>query len=248
MNLDLWQILAVLGGALLVGLGKGGIPGAGNFTVVIFASVFEAKASVGLLLPVLISADVIAVLVYRKHADWSRLGRLLPWLVVGILLGFWAFDHLSGLHVKRLIGVFVIGMTFIQVLTFRMKRKAEAVLPESPLFRASMGMLGGFATMIANAAGPIAQIYFLAMRLPKLSFIGTGAWCFFLVNVFKVPLQVHLGIINFQSIQVSAWLAPAAMLGALIAPYIVKHINQQLFQQLIWLFVLVAGIKLLLPY
>ena len=77
-----WMLICL--GALLVGLAKGGIVGVGNLTVVLFVMVFEAKASVGLLLPVLISADIVAITVYRRHADWTQLGRLLPWMFVGI--------------------------------------------------------------------------------------------------------------------------------------------------------------------
>ncbi len=241
-----WMIVVI--GALLVGLGKGGLVGVGNLTVVLFAMVFEAKASVGLLLPVLISADIVAITVYRRHADWKLLARLLPWMVVGILIGYVLFGMMSDQVVRRLIGGIVLLMTFIQIgrLVAAKSRWGDLAeqLPHSLGFRSFLGLLGGFATMVANAAGPVSQLYFISVGLPKLAFIGTGAWCFFLVNVFKVPFQAHLGIINLSSLQISLTLAPVAMLGAWIAPRIVHLIPQKLFTIAVWFFIVVAGIKL----
>ena len=107
------------------------------------------------------------------------------------------------------------------------------------------GLLGGIATMLANAAGPVAQLYLLAMALPKYAFIGTAAWLFLIVNVAKVPFMVNLGIINNDWLILSFQMMPFAILATLIAPFIVKHINQKLFETLLWVFVIYAGIKLL---
>ncbi len=246
MSVGDWMI--VMTGALLVGLGKGGIVGVGNLTVVLFAMVFEAKASVGLLLPVLISADIVAITVYRRHADWTQLRRLLPWMVAGILVGYFLFGYLSDLTVRRLIGGIVLFMTLLQIWRTYVIRRGRVDLaekmPHTVGWRASLGLLGGFATMVANAAGPVGQLYFISVGLPKMAFIGTGAWCFFLVNVFKVPLQAHLGIINLDSLQISLALAPFAMLGAWLAPKVVHHIPQKYFTFAVWFFIVLAGVKL----
>jgi len=246
MSVTDWLI--VMSGALLVGLGKGGIVGVGNLTVVLFAMVFEAKASVGLLLPVLISADIVAITVYRRHADWGQLRRLLPWMLVGILVGYFLFGILTDLTVRRLIGCIVLFMTVLQIWrNYALKRGRVDLaekMPHTVGWRASLGLLGGFATMVANAAGPVGQLYFISVGLPKMAFIGTGAWCFFLVNVFKVPLQAHLGIINLDSLQISLALAPFAMFGAWLAPRVVHHIPQKYFTFAVWFFIVLAGVKL----
>jgi uncharacterized protein len=242
-----WMIVCT--GALLVGLGKGGLVGVGNLTVILFAMVFEAKASVGLLLPVLIAADIVAVTVYRRHVNWSCLWRLLPWMGVGILIGYFLFGILSDMLVRRLIGGIVLAMTLIQIGRTLARETSwgdfAGRMPHSLGFRALLGLLGGFATMVANAAGPVGQLYFISVGLPKMAFIGTGAWCFFIVNVFKVPLQAHLGIINLHSLQISLTLAPVAMLGAWVAPSVVRHIPQRIFAIAVWFFIVLAGIKLL---
>ncbi len=242
-----WMLVST--GALLVGLAKGGLVGVGNLTVILFAMVFEAKASVGLLLPVLIAADLVAITVYRRHAEWIYLRRLLPWMVGGILIGYVLFGLLSNLLVERFIGGIVLGMTLLQILRTLARDSGwgdfAKRMPHTLGFRASLGLLGGFATMIANAAGPVGQLYFISVGLPKMAFIGTGAWCFFIVNLIKVPLQAQLGIINLSSLQISLTLAPIAMLGAWVAPRVVRHIPQRLFTFAVWFFIVLAGVKLL---
>ena len=243
-----WMLVCL--GALLVGLGKGGLVGVGNLTIIIFAMVFEAKASVGLLLPVLISADLVAITVYRRHANWGYLFGLLPWMAIGVVAGYFLFGILSDLVVRRCIGGIVMAMTLIQAWRTLSREygwgSPNDKVPHSLWFRSSLGLLGGFATMVANAAGPVAQLYFSSVGLPKMAFIGTGAWCFFIINVFKVPFQAHLGIINLESLQISLTLAPVAMLGAWCAPRIVHFIPQRIFTFAVWFFIVLAGLKLLL--
>lgn len=249
MDLEWWQWACGLCGALLMGLGKGGLPGVGNVTVVLFAFAFGPKASVGLLLPVLMSADLVAVIVYRRNANWRYVWKLLPWMVLGIVIGYLIFERISNRGIEALIGFTVLVMTSLQI--WRMisaRRRPDGVadkVPHSFWFSAGMGTFGGVATMVANAAGPVGNIYFLSVGLPKLAFIGTTAWTFFMVNWIKVPFQVHLGMINLVSIQVSMALMPAAMLGAMVAPRVMRRINQTWFVRLVWGFTIVAGIKML---
>lgn len=101
--------------------------------------------------------------------------------------------------------------------------------------------------MVANAAGPVAALYFIASGLPKYAYIGTSAWFFFLVNLLKVPFMMDLGIIHPKSLSLSASFMVYSVLGALIAPRIVKHINQKIFEILIWVFVVIGGLKLIMP-
>lgn len=248
-ELELWQYLLIAFGAFCVGLGKGGLPGVGNLTVVLMALALPAKVSVGVLLPILISADIIAVIVYRRHANWGYVARLAPWTVGGILIGYFVFSRVDDDAVRVLIGAILLSMTAIHFIRRRLRRHAagEDRLPHHPAFIGATGITGGFATMIANAAGPVAALYFIASGLPKYAFIGTSAWFFFLVNLFKVPFMMDLGIIHFDSLGMSASFMPYAVAGALIAPRIVKHINQKLFETLIWVFVVIGGLKLILP-
>lgn len=244
LTLEQWVLGLV--GAFLIGLAKGGLPALGNLTAGIYAVIFASRASVGILLPVLISADIVAVCVYRRHALWPYIRRLLPWTMVGLILGWWLFGYVGDREVQILIGLLLFFMTGVHFLRLWLNRKAgEDKVPSGLAFCSFSGIMGGFSTMMANAAGPVMALYFLAMKLPKYAFIGTAAWYFFIVNVIKIPFMVHRDIIHFQSIAISACFVPAAMTGAFVAPRIVKYINQRLFEGLIWVFVIVAGLGLL---
>ncbi len=265
LSLTHWGLLAF--GSLIMGMSKGGIPGAGNLTVAIFALVLEdalgpmgVPLSVGLLLPVLISADATATLVYRRHADWSYILRLLPFFLIGTLLGWWAFDYFQAgddrvALLKGLIGFILLSMTALhfglkslnsQKSKPSFREEAENGMPKGSVsLGIFFGSLGGVATMLANAAGPIAQLYLLVMGLPKYAFIGTSAWLFLIVNLCKVPLMIDLKIITLDSMSVSLWMFIPAMIGAATAPLFVKFLNQKLFEALIWFFIVLAGLRML---
>lgn len=245
---EVWCWAAI--GCLLTGLSKGGLPGVGNLTVLIFASIFEPKASVGLLLPILISADVVAVIVYRRTVDWRSLWRLWPWMALGVVVGTLLFGAISSAGIGRVIGFVVLAMTALQILRKSLSRRSPdsvaRLSPQNRIYSACMGLTGGVATMLANAAGPVGQLFLLSAGLPKTVFVGTSAWIFFLINVFKLPFQAYLGILHLSSLSVSLRLMPFAIAGALIAPAVVHRINEQWFVRAVWFFVIVAGVKLLL--
>jgi hypothetical protein len=113
-------------------------------------------------------------------------------------------------------------------------------------FAPMMGVLAGFTTLVANAAGPLMALYLLAMRLPKMEFVGTGAVFFLLLNLFKVPFMVNLGLITTDSFGVNLALAPAVWLGAWAGRKILQRINQKLFENLALGLAAVAAVKLLL--
>jgi len=248
VDLEIWQYVMIAFGAFLVGLGKGGLPGIGNLTVVLMAIALPARASVGVLLPILISADIIAVMVYRRHALWSYIFKLAAPMFVGLVLGYLVFSRVNDGQVRILIGVILLTMTGVHFLRKWMRRHSEGEdkLPQHPVFIGLTGIIGGFATMVANAAGPVAALYFIASGLPKYAYIGTVAWFFLIVNIVKIPFMMDLGIIDLESVKLSASFMIYAVLGAATAPFIVKRINQKVFEILIWVFIVFGGLKLII--
>lgn len=248
-DLSVAELVLVVAAAFLVGLGKGGVPGAGNGTVAIFALIFPAKASVGILLPILIAADVVAVIVYRRHAHWKYLWRIMPWTVTGILIGWVFMDHIDDDNFRFVIGGLLVVLALVhfgrKVMQHHSPGDDDGIF-KGRVFAGFAGILGGIATQIANAAGPIMALYLLSVRLPKYAFIGTGAWFFLLMNCFKVPFMIDLDLITPSSFQTSCILAIAAVVGAVVAPAIVRHISQQWFSGLMWSVVIVSALLLLL--
>lgn len=234
-------------GAIFIGLGKGGLPGMGNLTVAMYALVLpDPKLSVGVLLPILCSADLVAVIIYRKSAKFQHVFWLLPWAVFGIVIGYLCFQRLSSDAVCQFIGGLLLFLTFLHFFkTMRASTRTEDT-NKSVFVQGSLGILGGFATMVANAAGPVAAYYFMSMRLPKVVFVGTTAWFFLIINWIKIPFMVDLGIINKTWLPFSLSMMIPAVLATLVAPHILKRISQKFFSRLIWFFIVLAAIKLLI--
>lgn len=258
-------VLAVTA-ALLAGLSKTGIGGLGMLAVVLFAQIMPAKEATGIVLPLLCCGDLAAVLSYRRHATWRHLWRLFPWTGVGVVFGYVALGRINEQQTRVLIGVIVLALVALHLWRRRraataardaaaaiergltpLDPAAPAVCHQPPIWFAPMvGVLAGFTTLVANAAGPLMVIYLLAMRLPKLEFMGTGAVFFMLLNWFKVPFMVHLGLITRASLELNLMLAPAVFAGAWLGWKILHRIDQRLFENLALVLSVVAGAKLLI--
>lgn len=237
-----WGVLFL--GAFITGLSKTGITGFGILSVALFACVIDPKSSTGALLPLLVCADIFGVAFYRKHTNWPLLFKLFPWVAIGLIAGWVALGILDKLQVQRMIGWILLAMIALHFWRQRQALDSAERLPQGWWFAAFVGILAGFTTMVANAAGPVMVIYLLAVRLPKMEFIGTGAWFFMLVNVCKLPLSATQHLITTQSLLMDAVLVLPMIPGALLGPVIVKRINQRGFERLALILTLLAALKL----
>jgi hypothetical protein len=232
------QWLAVLFAIFLLGLAKSGIKGIGIIIVVILAFVFGEKASTGILLPLLISADIFAVIYYNKHVQWSYIKKLMPWMMIGVLVGVWMGNDVSEDIFKKMMAIIIIGSVLIM---FYFENRKMIRIPNNIWFSGSAGLLAGFTTMIGNLAGPVSNIYFLAMRLPKNEFIGTAAWLFFLINLFKLPFHIFVWkTITRETLVLNSLMIPAMIVGFYLGVSIVKLISNINYRRFI-LFVTALG-------
>ncbi len=236
-----WAVLAL--GAFAIGLSKTGLPGVGILVVPLMAIVFPAKPSVGLLLPILIFADLFAVGYYRRHGQWRHLVKLLPWTLAGIGIGYVVLEKIDSQTLKPVIGVIVLTMLAIRLRS--VLNDDPRRVPQHWAFAAGMGLLAGTTTMLANAAGPIMVLYLLSMRFPKQKFIGTAAWFFFIVNWIKVPLMADLDMITAESLKMDVAVFPAVVFGALAGVWLLRRIPQRLFNLIALILAAAAAFKLL---
>ncbi len=239
-----WALAVVA--ALLVGVAKTGIAGMGMLFVVIFAQILPAKQATGLVLPLLCFGDIVAVASYRQHANWRHLWRLFPWAALGVVVGFFVLGRIGDRDMRQLIGGIVVTLVALHLVRrWRARATPESEPEHGAWFAPSIGVLAGFTTLVANAAGPLMAVYLLAMRLPKMEYVGTAAVFFLLLNLFKVPFMVSLGLITQPSFALNLWLAPAVLVGALAGRKILPKINQKLFENLALFFSAAAGLRLL---
>jgi hypothetical protein len=246
MHLDTLQIVLAVAAAVVVGFSKTGVPGAGIFAVALMAMVFPAKQSVGIILPLLITGDIVAVVYYRRTVVWKHLIVLIPWVLAGIVLGFFVMERIEDRPLSILLGVLILALLLLHLLKDRLEQKLNFQLTQSSWFQASMGILAGFATMVGNVAGAITSIYFLSKGLQKNAFIGTGAWFFLAVNLIKVPFNAYLGMIDADVLLFAAWMVPAILLGTWFGVKVVPRLSQSYFQASILVLTALGAIRLLI--
>ena len=242
-ELNLFDFSVVAFSAFLLGISKSGIKGIATLIVTSFALVYGAKNSTGILMPLLLVGDIFAITYYKRYVDWSYIIKLIPWMVFGVLIGVIGGSYISD-------DLFKYGMVIIILfsvsLMYLMESKKEKKIPKNLIFVSSMGTLAGFTTMVGNLAGAFSNIYFLAIRIPKNTFIGTAAWLFFIINSFKIPFHIwSWGTINEASILKSIQLVPFVILGLVVGVILVKKINDNTFRKLILFLTAFGGILIL---
>lgn len=226
-----WAALALA--AALVGFSKTGINGTASLSILLFATVLPAKESTGALLPVLVIGDLFAIRFYSRHVSWPVLARLAPWVVVGVGAGAVALWYADDAVMRVVIGAVLLAMLALQVWS-RLRPRPDDARPPTGLARksaaAGTGAAAGAATMLANAAGPVMVLYLMLSGFPKLRFLGTMAWFFFAVNLFKVPISAGLGLITWTTLLTAAILVPAVAVGAFTGRALVHRVNQKQFE------------------
>lgn len=239
-------IVIIIFVGIFVGFAKTGISTLGIFNAMLMTIIFPAKLSVGILLPMLIFGDLIAVYYYRKDVIWKHLISLLPWALIGIFGGYFVLLKVDNNQLKLLLGALICGLILLQVIRDRMGAKLDSKFPSSIWFIASMGILAGFATTIGNVSGAIIAIYLFAKRVPKQEFIGTGAWFFLIVNLVKAPFFFQLEMITSESLLFNVWTMPLIVLGAYAGIKLLPLIPQVHFQRFVLLLGAIGALKLLI--
>lgn len=242
LSITSWVLIYM--GAFFIGLSKAGLKGIDLMNVTIMALVFGGKASTGIVLPLICFADILAVTYYHRHAEWKHFWRLMPWMVVGILIGVFVGKNLEELIFRRIMAVIIV-LTVFAMLVLEVRKNIQ--LPKSKLFAASMGLGAGFATMLGNLAGAFSNLYFLAMRIPKNIFIGTSAWVFLVINYFKLPFQIiYWKNITLSTLTIDLLLIPVLLIGFWAGIKIVSKIKDTSYRKVVMVLTLIGAIVIFL--
>jgi uncharacterized protein len=227
-------------GAFIIGLSKAGLKGIDMMNVAIMAIVFGAKESTGIVLPILCAADLLAVVYYNRHARWSHVWKLMPWMVTGILIGNFLGKDMNEPLFRKIMALIIVLTVLIVVI---MEIRKTMVMPTNKFFVATMGLSAGVTTMLGNLAGAFSNVYFLAMRMPKKDFIGTAAWVFLLINYFKLPFQVfYWKNITGDTLYTDLLLLPAMMVGFWLGIKVVAKIKDASYRRVVIALTLVGAI------
>jgi len=238
-ELDIALVLTI---GFMVGLAKAGIHGLTLLSVPLLALLFGGKHSSGIMLPMLIMADLFAVHHYHRHANWRFLLKLFPSAIAGVLVGTWLGDHINDTLFMQIMAVII----FTSVGLMLWIEHNRSAVPDFTWFAVLAGVLGGFTTMVGNLAGSVMAVYLLSMRLPKNEFIGTAAWFFLVINLFKVPFHVFVWeTISWQSVKLNLIALPVIIAGVYLGIWLVKRINEKYYRWLVIGMTLLAAAALL---
>lgn len=241
---DAWLLLLAMLGAMCIGMSKAGLSGTSTLNVVLMAKIFGAKASVGIVLPLLIIADFMGFLINRKGGSWRRIVPMVPPAIAGVVVGWLVLDAFDNAAAR-----IVIGWIILALLGFNMvlnaKRKDLIALTEHKGFSWGMGFTAGVVTMLANAAGPVMTVYLLAQHLEKKEHLGVFTRFFLFINLFKVPFSADLGIINAKSLMTNLTLLPGVVLGVFLGWQILKRLPQRPFELVLFWMTAFAAVWLI---
>ncbi|MCC7010138.1 MAG: sulfite exporter TauE/SafE family protein [Acidobacteria bacterium] len=230
--------------AVGVGISKSGFPGVLLLHVIVFALLFGARASTGVVLPMLIVGDLLAIGRFHRHVRWEYLWRTMPPALAGIGAGVFLINWLSEASYAPVLGWIILALTIMHVLRLQSPAIADR-MPTGRVYAWSLGILAGITTMLANAGGPVMTLYLLAMGLSKMEFTGTIAWFFFVINVIKVPLSAGLGLIDVHTLLFNLVLVPAIVVGSVIGRWLLHRVSQGVFDGLLLTFAAIAALRLI---
>ena len=243
-NFSTVELLLFIAVALFIGMSKTGVHGVGMVAVPLLAIVFGGQKSSGVMLPILCLADVIGVWYYHRHASWVHLKKLLPWTVVGTIIGTYVGGVIDDDTFKIVMAIIILFSVVIMVWLERGNREN---VPDYYWFAVITGVAGGFTSMIGNLAGSVMAIYLLSMRLPKNSFIGTAAWFFLIMNLFKLPFHIFAWkTVDLNTFLLDLSALPVIALGAFVGIQIVRRMNEKTYRWFIISMTIVAATSMLL--
>ena len=236
------QLLTMVIVSILIGMAKTGVHGAGMMSVPILASVFGGQVSSGVMLPLLILADVAGVWYYHRHASWKHLKILFPWAAIGVIGGTMIGSSINDYTFKMVMSVTILVSLVIMILLERYSKS----IPEKKSFGYSMGVAAGFTSMVGNLANSVMAVYLLSVRLPKNIYIGTTAWFFLVINLFKLPFHVFVwNTIEQKILILDLMMLPFILVGAVTGIWIVKKFSDKHYRWFIILMTVVSAVFML---
>ncbi|HEX2613042.1 MAG TPA: sulfite exporter TauE/SafE family protein [Fibrobacteria bacterium] len=230
-------------GAFIVGFGKAGFAsGISLLQTPLIAYAVPARAAIGIVLPLLIFADLLAVGAFWRKWDFSLIKWPLIGCVPGIAFGILFVDAVSDSLLRRSLGILALFLTTLLIIRdiWHPSKKWDPSWWQG----AAVGAFAGFCSTVAHAAGPIMALYFVAQKLEKRVFVASSALFFFATNWMKLPPYVYKGVVDGPILLAAAKLAPMVPLGVGVGWVLNRYIPQKYFVYAVYVLLFVAGLDL----
>lgn len=232
---------AAVPAVLLLGISKSGFgAGFGSLAVPMMALAVTVPQAAAILMPVLLVMDLLGIAAFRRDFDGALLKFLLPWGLLGTVIGTLSFKLLQPHWVAGIVGLFT-----LLFLAQRLLFPPRADSPAPPHWLGSLlTTTSGFTSFVAHAGGPPLNAYVIPLKLPPLLFTGTMAYMFFIINLSKWVPYGFLGLLNWENLGTSLALLPFAPIGVFIGVRIAHRINPLWFYRLVYTGMFLTGCKL----
>ena len=245
MSLNLitdWQFyLVAVPAVLLLGVSKSGFgAGFGSLAVPLMALAVTVPQAAAILMPVLLVMDLLGIAAFRRDFDRGLVKFMLPWGLLGIVVGALSFKLLQARWVAGIVGVFTL-LFLAQRLLFP-PRAGNA--PPPRWAGALLTTVSGFTSFVAHAGGPPVNAYVIPLGLSPVRFTGTMAFFFFVINLAKWVPYAWLGLLDARNLGTSLVLLPLAPLGVWAGVRIARRIDQRLFYRFVYAGMALTGLKL----
>jgi len=226
---------------LLLGVSKSGFgAGFGSLAVPMMAFAVTVPEAAAILMPVLLLMDILGMAAFRNDFDLKLLKFLIPFGLLGIVIGALLFKLLDAHTVAGLVGLFTLAF-LAQRLLFPPRPDSA---PPPKWLGALLSATSGFTSFIAHAGGPPINAYVIPLRLSPLRFTATMAFFFFVINLAKWVPYAWLGLLDVRNMATSLVLLPFAPMGVWLGVWLARRINPVLFYRLIYLGMFLTGTKL----
>ena len=243
-DLVLLSIIFPIIGVLLIGISKAGFAaGLGMISTPLIATVLPARETIGIILPLLCMTDLFTICIYRFKWKFEIALRILVGALPGILFGILVIEKITDHGLK--IGIGIITLVFVGILFIR-----QHWLPHKhyspPIWHSILiGLIAGFTSTLAHAAGPIIAIFLLSQQLDKQTFVATSAIYYTIGNLLKIPPYIASGVLNMEIFRKALFFFPVIPVAVLLGWWANKHIPQKIFNHVVYIILTATALKLI---
>ena len=235
-------VAAAVIAVIFLGLSKGGFVGLGVAAVPLLSLVVPVPQAAAILVPILITQDIVSVWIYHRDFSAWNLAALIPGSLAGAGLATLTAAAISPEAVKLAVGVIALAFVASRLAAPWIERH----LPKPGVVSGVIwGTAAGFASTLANAGSPPFQIHMLPQKLPKMTFVGTTALYFAFTNLLKVPSYFVLGSLTWENVSVGLVLVPLAAATNVLGIMLVRRVSMAAFYRIAYVLILLVGIALL---
>ena len=228
-------------GVAVFGIGKGGFAGPISMLAVpVMSFVMNPIQAAGILLPLLVLMDVMAMYIYWKKWRVDIFKIIIPASIIGIIIGSLTFQYTSENQIRLVVGIISILFVIISLI-----QKNNLALKPTKIKGIFWSGTAGYTSFLIHAGAPPMNFYMLPLKLDKTIYIGTTTFAYFIINSVKLIPYYYLDLLAPSNLKISIALIPVAILSVLLGYFLQKKVSQEVFYNIIYFLLFISGVKLI---